>query len=107
MHHKCVPNFSVSCSDPAFEGSQGKQSALFCELLSPWVLRKALGHVINGETGIQGMLEPEWRSGTDIRATLFWNLIVLCRRYRLPFGFLLQGSVQGRTILPRPPKEMV
>jgi pentatricopeptide repeat protein len=105
-HHRFVPNFSVSCSSPTFEGSQGKNSVLFCELLSPWVLRKALGHVINGETGILGMLDPEWRSGTDIRATLFWNLIVLCRRYRLPFTFLLQGSVQGRLILPRTPKEM-
>lgn len=104
--HRFVPNFSVWCSSPTFEGSQGKQTVLFCELLSPWVLRKALGYVINGETGILGMLEPEWRNGTDIRATLFWNLIVLCRRYRLPFGFLLQGSVQGRLILPRPPKEM-
>ena len=104
--HRFVPNFSVSCACPDFEGSQGKQSVLFCELLSPWVLRKALGHVINGETGILGMLDPQWRSGTDIRATLFWNLIVLCRRYHLPFGFLLQGSVQGRIILPRPPQEL-
>eukprot|EP00977_Amphora_coffeiformis_P006743 scaffold1484_cov173-Amphora_coffeaeformis.AAC.21 len=104
--HRFVPNFSVSCSSESFEGSQGKRSMLFCEMLSPWVLRKALGHVINGETGILGMLEPEWRSGNDIRATLFWNLIILCRRYRLPFGFLLQGSFQGRMILPRPPQEM-
>jgi len=104
--HRFVPNFSVSCSSESFEGSQGKRSMLFCEMLSPWVLRKALGHVINGETGILGMLEPEWRSGTDIRATLFWNLVILCRTYRLPFGFLLQGSVDGRMILPRPPQEM-
>ena len=105
--HRFVPHFSVTCSASTFKGSQGPGSALFCEFLSPWVVRKALHRIIKGEgVGIQGMLDPEWRSGTDIRATLYWNLIVLCRRYNLPFTFLLQGSVQGRIILPRPPEDM-
>ena len=104
--HAFVPHFSVSCSSPEFQGSQGPQSALFCEFLSPWVVRKSLQHIIKGETGIEGMLDPQWRNGTDIRATLFWNLIVLFRRYNLPFGFLLQGSIQGRLILPRTPNDM-
>ena len=105
--HRFVPHFSVACSAPTFKGSQGPGSALFCEFLSPWVVRKALHHVVKGGgVGIQGMLDPGWRGGTDIRATLFWNLIVLCRRYNLPYTFLLQGSVEGRMILPRMPQDM-
>jgi pentatricopeptide repeat protein len=100
--HRFVPRFSVSCSSPTFKGSQGPGTPLFCEFLSPWVLRKELNHVILGENGIDMMLDPEWRSGTDIRATLWWNLIVMCNRYRLPFSFLLQGSFQNRLINPVP-----
>lgn len=105
--HRFVPHFSVSCSGPAFKGSQGPGTALFCEFLSPWVLRKAIHHVIKGEGGgIQAMLDTGWRDGTDMRATLYWNLIVLFRRYNLPFMFLLQGSVGGRMILPRLPQDV-
>jgi pentatricopeptide repeat protein len=101
-NHRFVPRFSVSCSSPTFKGSQGPGTPLFCEFLSPWVLRKELNHVILRENGIDMMLDPEWRSGTDIRATLWWNLIVMCYRYRLPFSFLLQGSFQNRLINPVP-----
>jgi pentatricopeptide repeat protein len=106
-HHGFVPHFAVSCSSSTFQGSQGPRSALFCEFLSPWVVRRELQHVIKGDTGIEGMLDPQWRNGTDIRATLFWNLIVLFRHYHLPFGFLLQGSIKGRLILPRTPDDMM
>ena len=95
-------DFSVKCSAPTFEGSQGPSTPLYCEMLSPWVLRKELENVVHGADGIQGMLDPEWRSGTDIRATLWWNLIVSFDRYRLPVSFLLQGSFQNRLINPTP-----
>jgi pentatricopeptide repeat protein len=101
-HHRFVPRFSVSCASPTFEGSQGPATPLFCEFLSPWVLRKELDHVVKGAGGIDLVIHPEWRSGTDIRATLWWNLIVLCHSYRLPFSFLLQGSFQNRLINPVP-----
>lgn len=104
--HRFVPRFVVTCASPTFEGSQGSQTPLYCEFLSPWVLRKELQKVIKGETGIEGMLRPEWRSGADIRATLYWNLIVLCRRYRLPFSFLMQGNFQNCLVLPRSPEEL-
>jgi len=104
--HRFVPHFSVSCSAPTFKGSQGPGSALFCEFLSPWVVRKALHQVVKRDVGIEGVLDPDWRSGTDIRATLYWNLIVLCQRYNLPFTFMLSGSVPGRTVLPRMPADM-
>ena len=99
--HRFVPRFSVSSKSPTFKGSQGPGTPLFCEFLSPWVLRKELDHVIL-DGGIDVILDPEWRSGTDIRASLWWNLIALCNRYRLPVSFLLQGSFQNRLINPSP-----
>jgi pentatricopeptide repeat protein len=118
-----VPRFSVSSTSPTFCGSQGPQTPLYCEFLSPWVIRKELQHVIKGEDssnggkkiggrgnggGIRAMLDPSWRDGTGIEATLFWNVLLLCRRYRLPSSFLLQGSFRNsRLVLPRPPGDMV
>jgi pentatricopeptide repeat protein len=100
--HRFVPRFSVMCTSPTFEGSQGPGTTFYCEFLSPWVLRRELDHVISGEGGIGVMLDPEWRSGTDIRATLWWNLITVFKRFNLPFSFLLQGSFQNRLISPVP-----
>ena len=103
--HRFVPQFVVTTSAPDFEGSQGVQTPLYCEFLSPWVVRKEMHAVIKGETGIDGMLRPEWRQGTEISSTLFWNLMVLFRRYKLPFAFLLQGNFHNRLILPPKPDE--
>jgi pentatricopeptide repeat protein len=100
--HRFVPKFSVHCTNPSFEGSQGLGTPLFCELLSPWVLRKELNHIISAEDGIDIILNPDWRSGRDINATLWWNLIVMFKRYDLPFSFLLQGSFKNRLINPVP-----
>ena len=110
--HRFVPRFVVMCSATTFVGSQGSQTPLYCEFLSPWVLRKELHYIIkdqneiNGESGIDKILNPAWRSGSDICSTLFWNLIVCCRRYRLPYTFLLQGNFHNRLILPRKPDEI-
>jgi pentatricopeptide repeat protein len=115
-----VPRFAVSSSSPDFCGSQGPQTPLYCEFLSPWVLRKELQYIIKGtangtggngsvSVGIWGMLKPSWRQGTGIEATLFWNLVMMCRRYRLPYSFLFQSSFQNgktRLALPRIPVEM-
>lgn len=100
--HRFVPRFSVLSTSPSFVGSQGPGTPLYCEFLSPWVLRKELHHIITGEAGIDLILDPEWRSGTGVRATLWWNLIVMFKRYQLPFSFLLQGSFSNRLISPVP-----
>ena len=100
--HRFVPRFSVSCSADSFVGAQGPGTPLFCEFLSPWVMRKELNHVMSRENGIDLILDPAWRNGNDIKATLWWNLIVLCKRQKLPFAFLLQGSFQNRLINPVP-----
>jgi pentatricopeptide repeat protein len=100
--HLFIPHFTVTSSKPDFMGTQGKGTPLYCEFLSPWVLRKELEFVIHGTRGVEEMLDPEWRRGTDIRATLWWNLIVHFRRYHLPVAFLLQGSFHNRLINPTP-----
>jgi len=104
--HHFVPQFSVRCSSPDFVGSQGKGTPLYCEFLSPWVLRKELEYIIHGSDGVTGMLNPQWRQGTDIQATIWWNLIVGFKRFRLPLSFLLQGSFQNSLINPTPDCKM-
>jgi hypothetical protein len=101
-HHRYVPHFKVTTSSPNFVGSQGPATPLYCEFLSPWVLRKELGHILGDSRDIQQILDPGWRMGTDVRATIWWNLIALFKRYKLPFTFLLQGSFQNRLINPVP-----
>lgn len=100
--HRFVPRFRVSTSSSSFTGSQGSGTPLYCEFLSPWVLRKELGHIVGDGNKIQQLLDPEWRSGRDVRATIWWNLIVMLKRYNLPFTFLLQGSFTNRLINPGP-----
>lgn len=97
-----VPHFSVECKSPTFMGSQGKNTPLYCEFLSPWVLRKELESILSTPDGIENMLKPKWRRNADINATIWWNLILTFSRYRLPITFLLQGSVQNRLIAPSP-----
>jgi hypothetical protein len=65
-------------------------------------LRKELGHIIGDGVNIDQILNPEWRSGRDVRATIWWNLIAMFKRHGLPYAFLLQGSFQNRLITPAP-----
>ena len=93
--HKFVPKFAVSCNSPDFVGSQGKGSTLYCDYLSPWVMLREIRSVISTSGGVESILDEKFRGSTDIRATLWWNMIVTFQRYELPFSFLLQGSNQG------------
>ena len=97
---KFVPHFCVQSTLPSFVGSRGPSSALFCERLSPWVLKKELRSVISG--GIEDLLNPEWRERESKNAVLWWNLILSFMRYRFPFTFLLQGSFSSSLIAPTP-----
>lgn len=98
--HKFVPKFAVSCNSPDFVGSQGKGSTLYCDYLSPWVMLREIRSVITASGGVESILDKKFRNNTDIRATLWWNMIVTFKRYKLPCSFLLQGSNQ--LILPPP-----
>lgn len=97
-----VPRFSVKSSSIKFVGSRGPLSELYCEFLSPWVLKKEIKIVMSKKNGIDVILRPEWRQGDGHNATLWWNLIVSFLLSRLPITFLLQGSVRTRLITPMP-----
>jgi len=100
--HRFVPKFSVTCKSASFEGSQGKNTPLYCDQLSPWVLVREIRSIMATTGGIDHILAEEFRSGTDISSTLWWNMIVTFRRYKIPFIFLLQGSFHNNLILSSP-----
>mmetsp|Transcript_29023 Transcript_29023/g.37943 ORF Transcript_29023/g.37943 Transcript_29023/m.37943 type:complete len:80 (-) Transcript_29023:8-247(-) len=70
---------------------------LYCEFVSPWVLMKELQQLYE-----EDLVDPQWRKGAGINATLWWNMIVLFMRYQLPVSYLLQGSFPNRLINPDP-----
>ena len=120
--HRFVPKFSVSCNLDTFEGSQGKGTTLYCDYLSPWVLLREIRGLItkptaskqgkaakvlgveqhgddNEQGGIKTIIDPAFREGSDINATLWWNLIVTFARFKIPFTFLLQGSYEDQQLI--------
>lgn len=99
--HKFVPKFCVTCKSPTFEGSQGKGSPLYCDYLSPWVLLREMKGILS-KAGIETVLDERFRSGSGMNATLWWNMVITFRRYKLPYIFLLQGSFKNQLILPSP-----
>jgi hypothetical protein len=99
--HKFVPKFCITCKSPTFEGSQGKGSPLYCDYLSPWVLLREMKGILS-KAGIETVLDERFRSGSGINATLWWNMVITFRRYKLPYIFLLQGSFKNQLILPSP-----
>ena len=103
--HQFVPHFCVQCSSPTFQGSRGPASPLWCERLSPWVLQKEIRSVMAEQKGIENLLSPAWREAEYKNAVLWWNLVLTCMRYRLPFTFLLQGSFEQQLIAPMPEHE--
>ena len=129
--HNCFPKFSVTCNLDSFEGSQGKGGTLHCDYLSPWVLLREVRKIVGGEggacthpvadkkaakvlgvdepdkakgieIGIDGLLDPKFREGNGINATLWWNIIVAFRRFQIPYLYLLQGSYKNQLIAPSP-----
>lgn len=98
--HKFVPKFSITCTADTFEGSQGKGTTLYCDYLSPWVLLSEIKNIISGPDGIDVIIDPKFREGSGINASLWWNMIVTFSRFKLPYTFLLQGSSSTQLIMP-------
>eukprot|EP00804_Cyclotella_cryptica_P030375 CCRYP_011909-RA/>CCRYP_011909-RA protein AED:0.01 eAED:0.01 QI:1940/1/1/1/1/1/2/892/737 len=84
--HKFVPKFCITCTSPTFEGSQGKGSPLYCDYLSPWVLLREMKGILS-KAGIETVLDERFRSGSGMNATLWWNMVITFRRYKLPYIF--------------------
>ncbi|GMH97302.1 hypothetical protein TrST_g12364 [Triparma strigata] len=108
---KGVTRFSVFSTNEGWEGSgmEGKHKGkLFCEFLSPWVLRKELMSILGDgdDGGIAVLLDPNFPNVSKQKGTIFWNLLVSLRREKLPFTFLFQGSFGNSLITPTPDDNM-
>lgn len=96
-----VPRFTVNSSRADWTGSNGPQTPLWCEWLSPWTLRKELFNVIFAE-GVEILLSADfWNPNISSQhAVLFWNTVVSFRLFGLPYSFLLCG-IKLTTAFPR------
>jgi hypothetical protein len=115
--YRFIPKFSVSCNLESFEGSQGMGTPLYCDYLSPWVLLREIRSLVN--TSVSGkaakvlgseirdvepdnvdqIIDPKFREGCGINATLWWNLIVTFTRFKIPYTYLLQGSYTDQQLI--------
>ena len=98
-----VPRFTVHCLSKSWVGHEGPKTPLWCELLSPWTLRKELFNVLF-EEGVEHLISPSFRhpSLSTQHAVLFWNLLISFRLQGLPYAFLLCGE-SITSAFPPPP----
>jgi len=103
-----VPRFCVTTSLPSHEwiGSEGPGTPLWCELLSPWTLRKEVFNVIF-EDGVETLTSAEFRKSSIQNAIVFWNIIVAFRIRGLPYSFLLSAQSLSEAFPPRKDAEKV
>jgi hypothetical protein len=96
-----VPRFTVHSSGADWEGSEGPGSTLWCELLSPWTLRKEVMNVI-AMSGIEVILSHNFRNPRihPQNAVLFWNFIVYFRQFGLPYAFLITEKMSVAFMAP-------
>jgi len=97
--------FSVKSANTDWKSSGigGKhEGLLYCEFLSPWVLRKEIMNILSEKKGINTLLDPDFPNISAQKSCIFWNLIVSLKRERLPFTFLFQGSFGNSLITPTP-----
>lgn len=118
--HRFVPKFCVACDLDSFEGSQGLGTPLYCDYLSPWVLLREIRSLVTPSTSLAGgkaakvlgvesdgsrpigvdkIIDPTFRDGSGINATLWWNMIVTFIRFKIPFTYLLQGSYEHQHLI--------
>lgn len=107
--HRFVPKFSVTSSLLSFKGSQGEGTPLFVDYLSPWVLLHQIRNIIDSNdknetlSGVESIVNPKFREENGKHATLWWNIIVTFRRFKIPYTFLLQGDFPNQQlIMPTP-----
>jgi len=88
-----VARFSVSyrrATNYSEEGSIETRIQLQCEFLSPFVLRKELDRMLNDESKEDTFCTKQFWLGNQSTSTIFWNLLMLFKKYELPFAFLLE-----------------
>ena len=109
-----VPRFTVKCSTPGWMGgaspsdteeNQGGDNTdsgqiLWCELLSPWTLRKEMFNVLF-QDGVSSLLSEEFHRSSAQHAVVFWNAIISFRLRGLPYAFLLSENQISRAFPAR------
>ena len=98
-----VPRFTVECRSKNWIGNEGSRTPLWCELLSPWTLRKEVFTILF-EEGVDHLISPSFRhpSLSQQHAVLFWNTIIALRLRGLPYSFMLCGQ-SITSAFPPPP----
>eukprot|EP01038_Epipyxis_sp_PR26KG_P004270 gene4270-6049_t len=89
-----IPRFTVTASstiDDVWIGSDGPNTPLWCELLSPWTLKKEIMTVLF-QDGVEVITENNFRLSSSQRGVVFWNAIIAFRLRGLPFTFLLSSN---------------
>ena len=106
-----VPRFTVRCDAKGWMGStpteqhgdeDGPGSVLWCELLSPWTLRKEMFNVLF-QDGVSSLVAEDFHRSTAQHAVVFWNAIIAFRLRGLPYAFLLSNDVICKAFPPRDP----
>jgi hypothetical protein len=86
-----IPRFCVTCSGEDWIGSDGPQTPLWCELLSPWALHKEILNIVF-ENGVLELLSKTFRRSSHQRSVVFWNLLISFRLRGLPLAMLLTNG---------------
>ena len=126
-----VPRFTVKCSLKGWKGSASHHdndneninknenvngnvnennngnnndagNILWCELLSPWTLRKEMFNVLF-QDGVSSLLADQFHKSSAQHAVVFWNAIVSFRLRGLPYAFMLSNDVIAKAFPPRDP----
>lgn len=111
-----VPRFTVhsSCSTwlveeidlmgqvPEDYGQKGSDELLWCEFLSPWVLRKELLMILLND-GIDRVLSADFRRPVPSNSqnlVIFWNMVVAFRGCGLPYQFMISETLSTAFLVP-------
>jgi hypothetical protein len=109
--YQFVPRFTVKCDAKGWMGASSvgcvaeKGTAgqvLWCELLSPWTLRKEMFNVLF-QDGVSSLLSDEFHRSSVQHAVVFWNAIITFRLRGLPYAFMFCNDVVTRAFPPREP----
>lgn len=106
--HACdanfVPRFVVNCErNEMHQPEREVVEPVWCEMVSPWVLMKEIQMILCQDGGLPTLLSPPSFNSKDTKnnSVLFWNMIVLFRRYGLPYSFLLTDGSLCRSFAPQ------
>ena len=106
VHSSCsnwlVDEIDLLSDDLPEDYGKGSDALLWCELLSPWVLRKELLMILLND-GIDRVLSPEFRKpspSNNQNSVIFWNMVVAFRGCGLPYQFMISETLSTAFLVP-------